>query len=529
MLTYDVVIAGYGPTGAVAANLLGRQGLNVLVVEPSLEIYDIPRAVHFDGEVMRIFQHLDLEGKIYEVAAEGVAIGFTNGKNWPLFYQDLSLIHRHHGWFNGLFFNQPRLEQHLRQGVERYTNAEVKLGWTIEHFEQTDDGVEAQLKDIAGTAETVSCRYLLGCDGASSTVRKLLNIPQEDLECDEPWLVCDLILDEGTEVERTAYQICDPARPTTLVPCEGTHIRWEFMLNDDDDIAEIEDEANVRAMMAPHLHRLSPALNSQHGELIRAKVYNFHALIAETFQQDRVFLLGDAAHQTPPFLGQGMCAGIRDAYNLSWKLIGILNGNYTPELLNTYTTERRPHVYEVITSAVNIGDIIQTRNPVKAFLRDSYLMLGKVFPPLVGMLKFGEGWNIGSGLLSIEDAPKKGAPIGYPIPQAMVQPLKNGESGAAVWSDELLGEGFTLLGFGVDPAALLDSHERTIKLAGLHIGPDGQAIEVNGELTRWAEEHDIALAVVRPDRHVYGVCKLGGDLEAQLEALLSNLQHQLGV
>jgi 3-(3-hydroxy-phenyl)propionate hydroxylase len=528
-LVYDVLIAGYGPTGAVAANLLGAYGFKVLVVEPNLEIYDIPRAVHFDGEVMRIFHALQLADEISELADQGKMIRFTNGRNWHLFKQDLSTVPRHHGWYNNLFFNQPQLEKCLRAGVSRYDNVAMQLGWVVSDLNLDDkDRIQLQLDSTtqgADQTESVSARYVLACDGASSSVRKILNISQEDLGCDEPWLVCDLLLEERFEFDRTGFQICDPARPTTLIPCEGNHIRWEFMLNAGEDAAVMEDEANVRALMAPHMHRLSPSLNDTDGDLIRAKVYTFHALLADTFQQDRVFLLGDAAHQTPPFLGQGLCAGVRDAYNLCWKLNGVMKGDYSVGVLKTYTTERRPHVREVIATAVAHGSIIQTRNPLKALVRDSYLMLGRMIPPLVGFLKFGEGWNLGAGLLATHGAPAAGGPVGEPLPQGFVQRL--GVDEPPQWFDELLGGGFTLVGFGVDPVVYLADVDDHAWLSTVHIGSAGGICEIEGEMMHWAAEHAIALALVRPDRQVYGVCKTGSRIAVELQTMLVRLNEQL--
>ncbi len=466
---------------------------------------------------MRIFQAMGLEKEIGELSVQGEKIGFTNGHGWKLFEQDLTVVPRHNGWFNNQFFNQPRLEKCLREGVARYPNVTIRLGWALSEQNQFEDAVTVQLTSAEETkepkTESVVARYVLACDGASSSIRKALEIPQEDLRCDEPWLVCDLMLDDGQEFDRTGLQICDPARPTTLIPCAGSHIRWEFMLNAEDEFSSMEEEEAVRSLMAPHLWRLSPTLTKTDGDLVRAKVYNFHALIAKTFQQNRVFLLGDAAHQTPPFLGQGLCAGVRDAYNLCWKLIDVLNEKHSSELLETYTSERRPHVQEVINTAVKHGGVIQARNPLKAFVRDCYLMLGRVFPILVSFLKFGEGWNLGSGLFALQERPESGGPVGEPLPQGRVQRLRDGEPGATVWSDDLLGDDYTLLGFGVDPSPLACEYNECTWLRCLHIGVGGVAREVEGELMNWAEEHDISLVLVRPDRQVYGVCKHGSEME----------------
>ena len=253
MPDYDLIIAGYGPTGAVAANLLGAQGFSVLALDPRPEIFDIPRAVHIDGEIMRIFQVLGLASEIDEGTAEGAYLRFINGWNWRLFSQDMSRISRPNGWANDIFFNQPRMEQILREGVQRYANVEVRLGWALQELSHDAHGVDAGLRQVVGEGplQRVRCRYLLACDGASSKARELLDLAQEDFQCDEPWLVCDLVLEEDVQHRRDAYQICDPVRPATLAPCEGRHIRWEFMLNADDEVAELEHEATVRALMAP--------------------------------------------------------------------------------------------------------------------------------------------------------------------------------------------------------------------------------------------------------------------------------------
>ncbi|MGI9323299.1 MAG: bifunctional 3-(3-hydroxy-phenyl)propionate/3-hydroxycinnamic acid hydroxylase [Pseudomonadales bacterium] len=524
MAAYDIVIAGYGPTGAVAGNLLGAAGLSALVVEPSPAIFDIPRAVHFDGETMRIFQHLGLQKQVLEIVREGKSLGFTNARNWQLFHQDLTRVPRYNGWANNLFFNQPQLEKHLRSGVERFANVEVRLGWSLAGLEQQQTHVSATITDAAGATEKIECQYLLGCDGASSLVRKLLAIAQEDLHCDEPWLVVDWIIPAGIQIDRSAYQICDPKRPATLVPCEGRHIRWEFMVNPGDNESELESEESVRALMAPHLHRLSPELKPEDGELIRAKVYAFHALVAETFQQGRVFLLGDAAHQTPPFMGQGMCAGIRDAYNIHWKLCGVLKGELAPAVLDSYTTERRPHVHETIKTAVTMGGIIQNRSRALSFFRDCFLMLGKALPAMASSIKFNAAWHLGAGLFATDGAPVAGGPLGQLLPQGLVQ-LGGQEP---MLSDELLAPGFNVIGFGVNPADFFNQAEYTLKTNAIQIGTSAGAQDIDGALLGWAKKHAVELAVVRPDRQVYGAIGQGSDKRKELAAMLMHLQQRLG-
>ena len=521
MTEYDVVIAGYGPTGAVAANLLGQQGVRVLVVEPSREVFDVPRAVHFDGEVMRIFQSLGLAADIERISAPGTALGFTNGRNWNLLEQDLTRVPRKHGWANSHFFNQPALEQLLRVRGEGYPSVDVCLGASVTGIEQTHDKVIVQIVTTEDSTEAdgeaqrqVHTKYLFGCDGASSTVRRTLGIEQEDLGCDEPWLVCDWILPPGTPINRRAYQICDPRRPTTLVPGEGEHVRWEFMVNPGESEQVLEDEDLVRGMMAPHVHRLSSELTADMGELIRAKVYTFHALLSQSFQRDRVFLLGDAAHQTPPFLGQGMCAGIRDAHNLCWKLVGVLDGHYADTILESYTTERRPHVLNVIATAVRHGGVIQNRSHALAFVRDCYLKLGRLFPALVRFLRFDISWALGPGLFDSRQPRGSKTPVGQPFPQF-------------AGSDAELGRHFTLVTRDEATCAAAKTHSCQINVKCLTIEALTNHIDAMRHFQYWFAQHSALAVLVRPDRHVYGYCHEDEDAQQRIDQLLRQLGEQL--
>jgi 3-(3-hydroxy-phenyl)propionate hydroxylase len=412
---------------------------------------------------------------------------------------------------------------------------QVRLGWQLTEidFQSNEDEpfdfliAPCQQVTREHKSEKLTTRYLMACDGASSPTRKLLDIQQEDLQCDEPWLVCDLKLGEGVSYDRTALQICDPKQPASLIPCESDHIRWEFMLNKNFDVDKIEEESCVRGLMANHLHRLGPHIKSTDGELIRAKVYNFHALIAERFQAGNIFLLGDAAHQMPPFLGQGMCAGIRDAHNLCWKLSGVLAGKFAPRILDTYSTERLPQVRRIIETAIAHGAIIQTRNPVKAFIRDSYLMLGRLFPILVGFLKFGESWQLGDGLFISDTKTGLRRPVAEPLPQSLISSNSFDASEPSFLSDELLSDKFTVIGFGIDPRTLTLDWEKLAWLDVLCIGLKGHFQEVQGELMRWATENQIAVAVVRPDRQIYGFCGKDAQLDAKLSVVINRLAKSL--
>ena len=529
-MNYDVVICGYGPTGAVAANLLGQRGVRVLVVEQSTEIYNIPRAVHFDGETMRIFQSLGLVDEIQSVSQPATDVAFVNGKGRTLMALDLGGMPIRHGWPNANFFNQPALEAHLRCGVERYPSVEVRLGWTLETLDQDDTGLHVTLSHWeSGRHEEVTSPYLLGCDGATSTARELVGILLDTLNTDEPWLVCDILLEGDFAFRKRVYQVCDRHRPTTLVPCEGRHIRWEFMLRPDDDPEELEREERVLALMAPHLHRLHDDLQPEQCTLIRKKVYTFHGLLARSWRAGRVFLLGDAAHQTPPFLGQGMCAGIRDAYNLCWKLEGVLTGRYASKLLDTYPSERIPHARTIIEQAIRTGSVIQTTHPIAAVLRDSFFSLASVFPVLQKPFLWEPAWPLGPGLFDATTPPSAKTAHGHQIDQPVVAT----RSGERIALDTALGGDFAVLGLHMNPAdAITEATAQTFStLKTRFIQAVSQAthgdsassetttvVDTDGDLAAWFKRIGGGQAVILwPDRQVFGVYGKNGTPTLQTE------------
>jgi 3-(3-hydroxy-phenyl)propionate hydroxylase len=270
------------------------------------------------------------------------------------------------GWPASMFFHQPDLERRLRdRAVE--LGATTTLGVAVTELVDRGDHVAVSLAD--GTSVTAS--YVVGCDGARSTVRKQLGIEMHDLQFEEPWLVVDLVLRPGVEQPAPlALQVCDPARPTTLVPMPAPRFRFEFMLIEGDDPEAIQQPDTVRSMLAGWMEPDDAAVE-------RAAVYTFHGLIAAEWRRGRVLLAGDAAHQTPPFLGQGMCAGIRDAANLAWKLHRVVRDSSPEALLDTYQAERVPHVEDLVGAAVGFGRLICTTDPVVAAQRDADMLAAR--------------------------------------------------------------------------------------------------------------------------------------------------------
>jgi 3-(3-hydroxy-phenyl)propionate hydroxylase len=364
-LDQDVIVIGFGPVGSTLSALLARRGLRVLAVDRDTEIYPLPRAVHLDQEIMRVVQEVGCADELSLATIENPGMDFLTADRQVL----LSMrpeADTPSGWPASMFFFQPDLELRLRQRAVELGTV-TRLGVAAEEVIDHGDHVEVRLAD--GSA--VRATYAVGCDGARSTVRKQLGVEMHDLEFEEPWLVVDLVLRDGaTPPSALTLQVCDPARPTTLVPMPPPRFRFEFMLVEGDDAVEIQSPERVRAMVAPWMDPDDAAVE-------RAAVYTFHGLIATSWRKGRVLLAGDAAHMTPPFLGQGMCAGIRDAANLAWKLERVVRGTSPSALLDTYQRERAPHVQQLVGAAVSFGRLICTTDRDVAAQRDTDLLAAR--------------------------------------------------------------------------------------------------------------------------------------------------------
>lgn len=354
-MNFDVAIVGFGPTGATLANLLGMQGLSVAVLEREPAPSPLPRAVHFDGEVMRIFETAGLAQEILPLTRPSGGMRYVNTAGHVMIERQPALGTGPHGWANNYLFHHADLETVLRAGVKRFPGVRVFLG---------EEVLSVNQEEVKTAKRSISARHIVGCDGARSLVRQAIGAAHDDLGLHQPWLVVDVLLERDVRLPEQTVQYCDPARPITFVKVGGKRRRWEIMLMPGDEPEAMTRPENVWRVLAPWL-RPGDAL------LERAAVYTFHSLIARKWRDRRLLIAGDAAHQTPPFLGQGMCAGIRDAANLAWKL-----GD--DRLLDTYQSEREPHVRVYIEEALRLGAIIQTTDAQVAAERDRrFLQTGK--------------------------------------------------------------------------------------------------------------------------------------------------------
>lgn len=480
---WDVAIVGYGPAGATLANLLGADGLSVLVLEREADIYPLPRAIHFDGEVMRVFETAGLRAPIEAISRPGLkGMYFNNAAGETMLIRAGSMAQGPHGCANNHYFHQPELEAVLRAGLARFPQVEVRTRHEVLGVEQGDEHAQLQVRDLAsGQTQTVQARYVVGCDGARSLLRKAIGTPMRDLGLHQPWLVFDVRL--KTEVPGLpdhTVQHCDPARPMTYCNVTGNRRRWEIMLMPGDDPDQLVQPQTLWSLVRKWV-------TPEQADIERAVIYTFHSVIAERWRLDRLFLAGDAAHQTPPFLGQGMCAAIRDAANLAWKLEAVLRGRADDALLDTYASERAPHVQAFIELAVRLGDIIQTTDPQAARERDARFKTGQ--PEIFHFPAPRLGPGVWQG-----DHPQ--------VAQIFPQPtLPDGRA-----LDAVVGTHFALI---AEPVLMsgLDSPERWAAL-GVRLLP------AQGALGEWLRAQGVRAVLLRPDRYILGVAQTANELGA---------------
>lgn len=366
---YDVALVGLGPVGATLANLLALRNLSVLALDREADIYRLPRAIHFDAECMRVFQTIGIAEELAPnlVVAPGMRFVDANGRLLIDWNRPLEL--GPHGWHASYRFHQPFLETSLRRRLVAHPDVDVRLRHETFAIEPRAEHVRLRIENTAnGKLLETNARYVVGCDGARSLVRRCMGTELEDLRSHQRWLVVDVLLNEDRpELGDHSIQFCDPARPATYVRGVGMRRRWELMLFPEEDAA---------SMTRPEVvwHLLARWLTPDQAVLERPAVYTFHSVVATGWRNGRLLIAGDAAHQTPPFMGQGMCAGIRDAANLAWKLADVIQGVSSPALLDTYEPERAPHVREFIDAAVRLGGVIQTTDPVAARQRDADML-----------------------------------------------------------------------------------------------------------------------------------------------------------
>ena len=350
-----VIVVGAGPAGCTAALLLADSGIPVTLLERYRQPHPLPRAVHLDDEVARVLDRIGVSEGFLARSRPGSGLRLLDGRHRVMAEFSRDQQPGQHGFPQANMFHQPDLEELLLARVDQHPLISLRRGAEVTGLDGALDALTADPvrvhARVAGQPQTFTGRVVLGCDGANSTIRQLAGITMEDLGFTERWLVVDIKAEAGLDTWDGVEQICDPARPATFMHVTGDRYRWEFQLGDGEDEADLITPAALGALLRPWTGR-----GDLDGlEIIRSTSYTFRARLASRFRAGRVFLLGDAAHLTPPFIGQGLAAGLRDADNLAWKLTYVLTGRAGPGLLDSYETERRPHARALIKKAVRVG------------------------------------------------------------------------------------------------------------------------------------------------------------------------------
>lgn len=502
VMEVDVLLVGLGPVGATLANLLGRYGVNVLGIDQATEIFMAPRAIALDNEALRILQMAGVQEQDFDKIAIPQVQMYS-----PLFgrFARMNTAGQIDGHPMLVTFFQPELEAVLRQKLGQYAHVKVSLGTTLESFEDKGSLVMAQVRDGSGRSIRIAAKYLVATDGANSIVRKALKLDFKGETFGQDWLVVDA-KQVPNPIDHIEF-LCDPKRPGPRMVAPGGRQRWEFMLQPGESRAEMEKPETVKRLLAPWA-------NADEIEIERTAVYRFHARVADRFSVGRCFLAGDAAHITPPFAGQGLVAGLRDAANLSWKLAWVLHGQASPAILESYNQERQPHAREIIGLALLMGNLVMPANRLKAFFVHGFMSLIRLVPAgraLFEDLKIKPQNTFKAGLFLRSRSTKK-LLAGSTFPQGLVRRADNGE---IVLSDNMLGQTLTLVSFGSDPCTALKpqlqrewaSHGGTclqwcMRGQSLHLGPAERRVEALDDLLTRRSIPMGWTAIVRPDRTV---------------------------
>jgi 2-polyprenyl-6-methoxyphenol hydroxylase-like FAD-dependent oxidoreductase len=505
----DVAVVGYGPVGAALAVLLGQLGRSVVVLERWLEPYPRPRAVHFDQQVGRILQACGLGGQLEAITEPAEIYEWRNARGQTLLRLGRAGVGSC-GWPHSSMFHQPALEALLDQRARALPGIDVRRGAEVTAVDQDRERVTiTSTRD--GRTETVRSRYAVGCDGSNSIVRDLMASPVHDLGFFYDWLIVDVVLHEPRVFEPINVQICDPARPVTQVSGGPGRRRWEFMRLPDEPIEALNDEATAWRLLEPF--DVHPA----NATLERHTVYTFQARSVSRWRAGRVLLAGDAAHQMPPFAGQGLCTGLRDADNLAWKLDLVLRGLAGDALLDSYQLERAPQVAKVIEFSVELGKVICVPDVAEAAARDEAMLAAAAqqeTTPVPELPGIEEGLRA-AGTARAGDTYLQG---------------RVGRDGRAQRFDDAVGVGWRLVGepsAGLVANLALDDELAAwfAELGGraVTVGASGDLEDLDGTYGAWFTHNGVTAALQRPDFHLYGTSRDGSGAVELLRALRRDL------
>ena len=511
----SVIIVGGGPAGLSAANLLGLAGIDTLVIERNSDLSTYPKAISLDDEGLRICQAMGLSEAMRHCVLSGINAHYLFADR---ILAKVAPTSQRNGYPLISTFNQPEFEATLLAGLNRFVCVNILFQHTVEAVKQTDELVVVSVRSPTGQTQKFTCSYLLACDGGRSTIRHALNIPMKGSTFGQKWLVIDCVADD--EPSAIAKFFCNPQRPAVTVPSPHNGRRWEFMLLPGETETELLQPKKISAL-------IRQAGGSQQPHIIHSAIYTFHSTLARRFSQGRVFLLGDAAHMMPPFGGQGLNSGLRDAHNLCWKLSMVLHGLADPQLLESYHLERHKHVAQMILFSSFLGNVVMsTKRPV-AFGRNLLLAGLNTVPAIRGY--FAEARmkpqpKYTSGFFIPDGKRENRAITGYMLPQPEVKTLQ----GDNVLLDEMLGAGFAIIAlhppstravaqmnnpFWKSMNTRMVCVQHQLRGDELRLDSEITSMNSNGDLfstvtsndEKFLHNHRDLFVVVRPDRYVLGV------------------------
>jgi 3-(3-hydroxy-phenyl)propionate hydroxylase len=494
-----VVIVGAGPTGIAAATLLGQYGVECLVLDRHETVYPLPRAVHADDEVYRILARLGIGEEFAAHRRPGVGLRLIDPNMRVLSEIPRSTEPSANGFPQMNMFDQPELEAMLRANLKQYPQVTVHGNVEVTSVTQTQPGrVRVSFLDrVRGGEQSVQASYALGCDGANSPTRAAIAAHMYGLPFTQDWLVIDVNTDADLNQWEGCQQLCNPQRAGTYMRVSETRYRWEFQLVEGETVADYQSLADVEPLVRPWLGDTPiDAL-----KLVRVTAYTFRAQVASRWRDRNVFLLGDAAHLTPPFVGQGMAAGLRDALNLTWKLVGVLDGTLPESVLDTYEQERKLHAAAMILMAVSVGAAMTGGGRVGDLIRHV------VFPRVQNLrlpgTRVSAAEGVAPGLRSSELVIKSRTPGGLAGTLCPNPVLQDG-----LRFDEVVGNRFVL----ITSSSLTDAQRNELSSRGAAVVLAAPGSELDG----WLRKGRASAAIVRPDR---AVMQAGRNVQAICDAM----------
>jgi 3-(3-hydroxy-phenyl)propionate hydroxylase len=474
-----VVIVGAGPTGITAAILLAQYGVECLVLDKAEGIYPLPRAVHLDDEVYRILARLGIGAEFAAISwpCQGLRLVDRDLRVLAEFQRDS--LHGRHGYPQANLFDQPQLEVLLRAAAQRFGHLAIRQNARVTALTQDDEGVRVDITDtLTGQEDCVRAEYVLGCDGANSLIRAGTGTAMRDLGFSQRWLVVDAATTASLNHWEGVHQVCDPGRAATYMRIGKTRYRWEFRLNPGESAGDYRGIGRLHPLIAAWTRDI-PVTEL---EIVRAAEYTFRAQVARCWRDRRVFLLGDAAHLTPPFIGQGMGAGMRDALNLAWKLAEVLAGTLAASVLDTYEAERKPHATAMIKLAKLIGAAMTEGGEVGNILRRVVAPRLRLLPGLRNQILSSQTPALHRSELVLR--PRLGAGLaGHLCP--------NADLGDGRRLDQIIADRFAIITTASPSSDLMVRAQRR---GGLIL-----AAERGTELHQWLRGQRSRAVVVRPD------------------------------